>query len=165
MLQPVTGQLIASGPLSFIDSAVDSLSGTLTAKAVFDNTDYTLVPGQYVDVQIDLDVAPGTVIIPTVSLQTGPAGSFVFVVDDENRIDVAPVTVLGTEGNMAAIESGLSAGAHVVVEGQLKLERGTLVADNVSEADWATLDTPESLRDRHPKTVADHNDTAERRAQ
>ena len=71
---------LASGQLDFVDSSVDTATGTIMAKATFANQDFSLWPGQYVDVEIDLDTRPDTISIPTVALQTSQKGPFVFVV-------------------------------------------------------------------------------------
>jgi multidrug efflux system membrane fusion protein len=126
---------LASAPLNFIDPSIDSASGTLTAKATFPNEHYRLVPGEYVDVEIDLDKRPGAIMVPTIAVQTGQNGPFVFVVKPDKTVEIRPVTLIGSEGDETAIDSGLQAGDHVVIEGQLKLDKGTKVAETVTDSD------------------------------
>ncbi|MEJ1935897.1 efflux RND transporter periplasmic adaptor subunit, partial [Nostoc sp. NIES-2111] len=70
---------VASAPVSFIDSAVDTQSGTITVRAEFPNDGLELWPGQYVDVQVDLRTRPDTVTVPTVAVQTGQDSPYVLV--------------------------------------------------------------------------------------
>src|SRR5690606_10243823 len=112
------------GKLDFIDSSVETASGTITAKATFPNERYRLVPGQYVDVEIDLDSMPNVVTIPAIAMQTGQTGPFVFTVMPDKTVDIRPITLLGSEGDRIAIETGVSSGDHVVIEGQLRLDKG-----------------------------------------
>ena len=76
---PGASEPLATGELDFVDSIVDSTSGTIAAKAKFANENFELWPGMYVDVEIDLAVRPKTVMIPTVAIQSGQNGPFVFV--------------------------------------------------------------------------------------
>ena len=71
---------LATGRLNFVDSAVDTLSGTVTAKALFDNKDGRLWPGQYVRVEVDLGMRPDVTTAPLVAVQPSQDGPFVFVV-------------------------------------------------------------------------------------
>ena len=71
---------LATGRLNFVDSAVDTLSGTVTAKALFDNKDGRLWPGQYVRVEVDLGLRPNVTTAPLVAVQPSQDGPFVFVV-------------------------------------------------------------------------------------
>ncbi len=120
---------LASGELNFVDSSVDSTTGTIIAKATFENREFTLWPGQYVDVEIDLDIRPDTAAVPTVALQTGQSGPFVFVVTDDGKVELRNVETGGIEGNRTAVLKGLAPGERVVVEGQLRLANGARVSE------------------------------------
>ena len=117
----------AKGALSFIDSSIDSASGTITAKAEFANENLALWPGQYFDVEVELGVRAQTSIIPSVALQVGQDGLFVFVVTPENKAEIRKVTVAGSNANQSAISSGLEPGERVVVDGQHQLAPGAQV--------------------------------------
>jgi multidrug efflux system membrane fusion protein len=116
---------LAVGVLDFVDSSVDSSSGTIAAKATFPNEHYRLWPGQYVDVEIDLAVRPNTVTIPTVAVQTGQKGPYVFVAKPDHTVEMRNVELAGTEGSRTAIAHGLSPGDRIVIQGQLRLNQGT----------------------------------------
>lgn len=117
----------AKGSLSFIDSTVDVASGTITAKAEFANQNLSLWPGQYVDVEAELGVEPEAAIVPTVALQVGQDGLFVFVITSENKADMRKVTVSGSDAERSAVTSGLKPGERVVVDGQHRLSPGSPV--------------------------------------
>lgn len=118
----------AEGHLNFIDSSVDISSGTITAKAEFPNDQLELWPGQYFDVEIELGRQEETPSVPTVALQVGQNGLFVFVVKNDNTVEMRNVTTAGTNGDMSAISAGLQAGERVVVDGQHQLAPGVAVA-------------------------------------
>lgn len=123
----------ATGELNFIDSSVDATSGTILAKAGFANTDLGLWPGQYVDVEVDLNVLPDTVTVPTVAIQTGQKGAYVFVAKPDQTVEMRPVTTASNDGDRTAITSGVTSGERVVVEGQVRLADGARVTDSNRE--------------------------------
>jgi multidrug efflux system membrane fusion protein len=115
---------LSSGTLDFVDSSVDSSSGTIAAKATFPNEHYKLWPGQYVDVEIDLDSRPDTISVPTVAIQSGQSGPYVFIAKEDQSVELRKVELVGAEGNRSAVASGLKAGERIVVQGQLRLSPG-----------------------------------------
>jgi len=117
----------ATGKLSFIDSSVDVGSGTITAKAEFANDNLALWPGQYFDVEIELGLQAEASIIPSVALQVGQNGLFVFVVTPDNKAEMRNVTVSGSDGDKSAVSMGLQPGERVVVDGQHQLSPGAPV--------------------------------------
>ncbi len=131
---PNSDKPIASGELNFVDSSVDTATGTIMAKATFANDDFTLWPGMYVDVEVDLDTRQDVVSIPTVALQTGQKGPFVFVVGADGIAELRNVETGGTVADRTAIRSGLKQGERVVVEGQLRLANGARVRDQSAKA-------------------------------
>lgn len=118
----------ANGNLIFIDSTIDAASGTITAKAEFTNENLALWPGQYFDVEVELGVEPQAAIIPTVALQVGQDGLFVFVVTPDNKAEMRKVTVTGSDADRSAVTAGLQPGERVVVEGQHRLSPGARVS-------------------------------------
>lgn len=127
------GEETATGELKFIDNTVDSSTGTIKLKAEFQNSDRTLWPGQFVDVQTQLDVEHGRITVPVAAVQTGPQGKYVWVMNKGNEtVAIRPVQVLRnftpTKGDeVAVIGSGLSAGDMVISEGQMRLAPGMKV--------------------------------------
>lgn len=122
-------QPIGKGTLDFLDSSVDTASGTIAARASVPNPDLTLWPGQYVDVVLDAGVMPRMTSVPTVAVQSGQKGRYVFVIKPDNTVELRQVTVALTEGDNSAVSDGLKAGERVVVEGQTRLTSGTPVRE------------------------------------
>jgi multidrug efflux system membrane fusion protein len=88
----------ARGRITFVDNAVDEESGTITIKGTFPNNDRRLWPGQYVNVAVTLTTDPEAIVVPSVAVQAGQQGSFVFVVNADQTVDLRPVTVARTSG-------------------------------------------------------------------
>lgn len=124
---PGDSKPLATGKLTFVDSTVDTTSGTIAAKAEFANEHFELWPGMYVDVEIDLAVRPDIVMIPAVAIQSGQQGPFVFVATPDNKASMRKVELLGVEGNLAALTSGVKDGENVIVEGQMRLTDGARI--------------------------------------
>ena len=120
-------ELLDTGRLSFIDSSVDASSGTIAMAADVGNDKFTLWPGERVGVEVEYGTIAGAVTIPAVAVQQGQLGSFVWLVDDQNKVKATPVKVSRYEGNDAAISEGVSLGQQVVIEGQAKLTNGAEV--------------------------------------
>jgi multidrug efflux system membrane fusion protein len=124
-------QPLASGSLNFIDSSVDTASGTITAKATVPNDDGALWPGQYVDIELVLGKIPDAVTIPTVAVQPGQEGPFVYVVGADSKVAVRKVVTGEAIAEDVVVAEGLVAGDQVVVEGQLRLRNGSRVTATV----------------------------------
>lgn len=118
---------LATGKLLTIDNQIDQSTGTGRLKAMFDNPDDALWPNQFVNVRLLLETHKGSITIPSVAVQTGPQGSYVFTVKPDKTVAVSPVTVSFTQNNVASIASGVAAGDVVVVDGQDKLQSGSKV--------------------------------------
>ncbi|RWN52534.1 efflux RND transporter periplasmic adaptor subunit [Mesorhizobium sp.] len=120
---------IGKGTLDFVDSSVDTASGTIAARASVPNPDLSLWPGQYVNVVLDAGIMPQMTSVPTVAVQPSQKGPFVYVIKPDNTVEVRPVQVALTEGDNSAIGEGLKSGENVVVEGQAKLKDGAPVRE------------------------------------
>ena len=118
-------ELNAEGRLSFIDNTVDQATGTIRLKGTFANQDKKLWPGQFVQVALTLTSQPNALVIPSQALQTGLAGSFVFVATPEQRAETRSVTVDRAFDGQTVIEKGLRAGERVVTDGQFQLVPGS----------------------------------------
>lgn len=117
----------AAGRLAFVDNAVDPATGTIRLKAVFDNADLALWPGEFLQVSLVLREQPGALVVPAAAVQSGPKGQYVFVVAADGKAELRPVVVDRGEENETVIAEGLAAGEQVVVSGQLRLTPGTAV--------------------------------------
>ncbi|ESW89709.1 efflux RND transporter periplasmic adaptor subunit [Mesorhizobium sp. M1060] len=118
---------IGNGTLDFVDSSVDTASGTIATRASIPNADLSLWPGQYVNVVLDAGIMPQMTSIPTVAVQPSQKGPFVYVVKPDNTVEMRPVQVALTEGENSAISEGVKSGEKVVVEGQTRLKDGAAI--------------------------------------
>ena len=117
----------AVGRISFVDNSVDQTTGTIKVKGTFPNADRRLWPGQYVNVVVTLTMDPEAIVVPSVAVQAGQQGSYVFVVNAEQKVDLRPVTVKRTGATETVIESGLKPGETVVTDGHLRLVPGSRI--------------------------------------
>jgi len=118
---------IATGKLLTIDNTIDQTTGTGKLKAVFDNKDNALWPNQFVNIRLLLDTEKNVTVIPAAAIQRGPQGTYVFVVKQDNTVDVRPVTINFTQNNISVISNGLAANEVVVTDGQDKLQASSHV--------------------------------------
>lgn len=117
----------AVGRISFVDNTVDSTTGTIKVKGTFANADRRLWPGQYVNVVVTLTMDPEAIVVPSVAVQAGQQGSYVFVVNAEQKVDLRPVTVKRANATETVIESGVKPGETVVTDGHLRLVPGARI--------------------------------------
>ncbi len=118
---------IAHGRLKVVDNAVDAGTGTIRLKAVFDNGDRLLWPGQFVNVVLTLDTQSSATVVPSEAVQDGQRGQFIFVVKADQTVEPRPVTVTRTVGHKAIIAKGVAPGETVVTDGQLRLYPGAKI--------------------------------------
>jgi multidrug efflux system membrane fusion protein len=122
---------LASGLLLTADNQIDTTTGTAKLKAVFDNKDQALFPNQFVNVHLVLENRSTAIVVPSVAIQTGLQGSFVWVVDTDAKgattAKIQPVKVALAEGQVTIVDSGLEAGQKVVVDGADRLRAGQIV--------------------------------------
>lgn len=121
-------QRLATGTLLTSDNQIDPNTGTLRFKAEFPNDDGALFPNQFVNARLELDVRHGVTLIPAAALQRGTQGTFVYVVKPDQTVDVRPLTVGVTEGDLVSVDSGIAPGELVVVDGTDGLRAGRTVS-------------------------------------
>jgi multidrug efflux system membrane fusion protein len=119
---------LSTGKLLTMDNQIDPTTGTARFKAVFENPDNSLWPNQFVNVHLLLETRKQAVTMPVSAVQRGPQGTFVYLVDDKNTVQVRPVQLALTQGSTAVVASGLQPGERVVTDGQEKLQAGSRVA-------------------------------------
>ncbi|HUE01125.1 MAG TPA: efflux RND transporter periplasmic adaptor subunit [Bryobacteraceae bacterium] len=118
---------MARGVLKVIDNSVDANTGTIRLKAVFDNADRMLWPGQFVNVLLTLNTQRNATVVPSEAVQDGQHGQFIFVVKADQTVESRPVTVDRVIGRKAVIGKGVAAGETVVTDGQLLLFPGAKI--------------------------------------
>ena len=119
---------LADGFLQTVDNQIDPGTGTSKLKAVFDNKENSLFPNQFVNVRLLLETKKDQVVVPSVAVQRGSAGSFVYAVKADGTVEARPVTVGVVENGDSAIDAGLAEGETVVVDGADNLQPGAKVA-------------------------------------
>jgi len=125
---PNAGLPPVAGKLSFIDNTTDATTGTIKLKAEFPNAGKELWPGQFVDVVLTLTQQDNATVAPSSAIQNGPNGQYVFVVKPDSTVDLRPVKIARSEGDITVMGSGLNPGETVVTIGQLRLGPGSKVA-------------------------------------
>ncbi len=119
--------LLDTGLLQVVDNQVDQQTGTIRIKADFPNEKLQLWPGQFVNVRLLVDTIDDAVVAPTVSVQNGPNGPFVYVVGNDDTVATRSVKVSQQTEHDAVILDGLKAGESVVTSGFGRLEDGSKV--------------------------------------
>ncbi|HEX9464562.1 MAG TPA: MdtA/MuxA family multidrug efflux RND transporter periplasmic adaptor subunit [Alphaproteobacteria bacterium] len=119
---------LATGKLLTVDNQIDPTTGTVKLRALFDNVDESLFPNQFVNVQLLLDVLQNATVIPAAAVQRGAPGTFVYVIKPDDTVTVQPVKLGPVDGERVAVQSGLSPGEQIVVDGADKLRDGAKVA-------------------------------------
>ncbi|HTL67728.1 MAG TPA: efflux RND transporter periplasmic adaptor subunit [Lacunisphaera sp.] len=122
-----TGVSRGDGRLTFIDNAVDPTTGTIVLKALFENADHALWPGQFVRVQTQTGVDRAAIVVPSAAVQTGQDNAQVYVVKPDHTVELRVVNVLRTVDDLTLLAGGVKAGETVVTDGQLRLVPGARV--------------------------------------
>jgi membrane fusion protein, multidrug efflux system len=118
---------LSTGKLALVNNEVDQAAGTIRMKASFDNQDNALWPGLSVSTLLLVETLKGVVVTPQDAVQHGPNGLFVYVVGDDNKVDVKQVKVSQQGSGKAVITDGVAPGQKVVVAGQSRIQKGTLI--------------------------------------
>jgi multidrug efflux system membrane fusion protein len=119
---------LASGRLLTIDNQIDTTTGTVKLKAEFGNGDNALFPNQFVNVRLRVETRSGAILVPIAAISRGAQGTFVYVVDGQERtVSTRSVTLGPSTADVVAIEKGLEAGEQVVIDGADKLRQGSRV--------------------------------------
>ena len=124
VIEETSGKTLSTGTLALIDNSVDATTGTIRLKARFANADRKLWPGQFANAVMLLRTDRDVVTVPGESVQTGPSGSYVWVVKGDRTAEMRPVEISRTEGPIAVVARGLTAGEKVVITGQLRVTPG-----------------------------------------
>ncbi len=114
----------ATGRITFVDNQVDQTTGTIRIKATFPNSNRRLWPGQFVNVSVKLTSDLRAIVVPSVAVQAGPEGQYVYVVKNDQTVELRPVVVARTAGAETVLKEGVKPGETVVTDGQLRLVPG-----------------------------------------
>jgi multidrug efflux system membrane fusion protein len=123
-----------------MDNQIDTTTGTVRLRALFQNNDNKLFPNQFVNTRLLVDTIKDAVIVPTTAVLNGSMGQFVYVVKADNTVTVRPVKTGPVDGERTSIKSGLQVGERVVTDGSDRLREGakiTIPADRPRAASGA----------------------------
>ncbi|QLC72322.1 MdtA/MuxA family multidrug efflux RND transporter periplasmic adaptor subunit [Pseudomonas sp. LPB0260] len=118
---------LADGELDSLDNLIDTATGTLKLKARFANAEESLFPNQFVNVRLHVETREQVLLIPAAALQHGARGTFVYVVDEQDKVHVRAVVAGPSDGQLTLIEEGVEAGERLVLEGTDRLRDGSPV--------------------------------------
>src|SRR5882724_1739690 len=115
------------GALAVVDNEIDPTTGTVKLKATFPNNELKLWPGKFVNARLILTTRKDATVIPSSVVQRGPQGTYAYLIRQDKTVEMRPIKVAQTEGNLALVNEGLEPGDEVVVDGQYKLQPGAHV--------------------------------------
>jgi membrane fusion protein, multidrug efflux system len=124
----------AHGSLAVIDNAVDPNTGTIRLKAIFENNDGRLWPGQFVNIALTMETQRA-ILVRSEAVQVSQNGSFVYLVKSDQSVEPRPVVVGQTVRDRVIVEKGLAAGDAIVTDGQSRLFPGAKVKSSSNLAD------------------------------
>ncbi len=122
------GKPLAQGKLAAVDNQIDVTTGTVKLKGQFDNTDDALFPAQFVNARLRVATLSGVTLVPSAAVQRGAPGTFVYVVDANNTVNLRKVTLGPASGDLVSIATGVKPGEQVVIDGVDKLRDGAKVS-------------------------------------
>lgn len=127
---------LAEGELDAVDSQINTSTGTVKMRALFDNDDGLLFPNQFVNVKITVDTLENQVVVPVTAIQRGSQGTYVFVVKPDHTVTMRIVTLGVQDGERIAIAKGLNPGETVVTDGSDRLSEGAPVSIPSGQKVW-----------------------------
>ena len=135
---------LTEGKVLTIDNQIDTATGTVKVKAIFDNQDELLFPNQFVNITVKLDTLEGVAVVPNAAILRGAPGIFVYALQEENKVTVRTVKIGPADQTRTAILDGLAVGDKVVIDGTDKLRDGA----TVTIPDQADTDAPQPAKER-----------------
>ncbi|NKJ47655.1 multidrug transporter subunit MdtA [Burkholderia sp. SG-MS1] len=118
---------LETGSLKTMDNQIDTTTGTVRLRAIFQNENTRLFPNQFVNTRLLVDTIKDAVIVPTTAVLNGSMGQFVYVVKPDNTVTVRPVKIGPVDGERTSIKSGLQVGERVVTDGSDRLREGSKI--------------------------------------
>lgn len=127
-------KLLSRGTLALINNQVDTASGTIRLKAVFDNADHALWPGQSVSTRLLVATLKDAVVVPDDAVQRGSGGLYALAVGADDKAALRSIAIGASTDGRTVVEKGLSPGERVIVAGQYRVQPGSPVAVTVADA-------------------------------
>jgi membrane fusion protein, multidrug efflux system len=126
---------LAEGTLAVINNQVDTTSGTIRLKAVFDNKNHALWPGQSVSTRLLVKTLKDATVVPDDAIQHSTDGLYAYTVNQENKAELRKIRVSQSIDGRSVVDEGLSQGQQVITSGQFRVQAGTLVTTAVASSD------------------------------
>jgi multidrug efflux system membrane fusion protein len=139
---------LADGVLESVDNLIDTATGTVKLKARFANAEELLFPNQFVNVRLRVKTLQNVTLMPAAALQFGASGTFAYLVDGEDKVQLTPISIGASDGQLSVVEQGLKPGDRLVLEGTDRLRSGNQVEviDDKPVAVQGELPVPERKR-------------------
>lgn len=149
--------LLAKGRLNSLDNTIDTTTGTVKAKAAFDNADSQLFANQFVNVKLQVNQLEQVLTVPTTAVQN----NYVYLVQPDHTVTQRKIKVGVTDGDRVSVQGELQPGDQVVTDGIDRLREGATVtviaADKVQKVDQARQDAasrPRGMQNLAPEVRA-----------
>ena len=155
---------IATGTLDTVDNQIDTTTGTVKLRALFDNGDEELFPNQFVNAKLTVDTVRNSTLVPNAGLLQGTPGTYVYLMVGDGKVTVRPIKTGETDGTNTVVASGLNPGDRVVTDGTDRLKDGAPV--RITEGAQAaagdgTVTGSDAKPDAKPDAAADSQGAAE----
>jgi multidrug efflux system membrane fusion protein len=145
---------LAAGVLSAVDNQVNTSTGEVNLRAMFQNSDGSLFPNEFVNIHLLVNTLQNVTLVPSQAVQTGAPGSYVYIVNADNTVSVQKVTTGPTDGVNTVITDGVSPGDVVVTDGVDRLSDGAKVVATIAApaaGSTAPAVTPRQHHHKHGK--------------
>jgi membrane fusion protein, multidrug efflux system len=133
---------LSTGTLSLINNQVDVSSGTIRLKAIFENKDHALWPGQSVSTRLLVKTLKDAVVIPDDAIQHGSDGLYVFTVDQDNKANLRKIKASQSVDGRSVVDEGLTPGQRVITAGQYRVQPGSLVSTAIAASEQTRAKVP-----------------------
>jgi multidrug efflux system membrane fusion protein len=128
-------KVLAEGKLAVINNQVDTTSGTIRLKAVFDNKNHALWPGQSVSTRLLVKTLKDATVVPDDAIQHSTNGLYAYTVGKDNKAELHNIKVSYSIDGRSVVDEGLTPGEQVITGGQFKVQPGTVVSTAVASTD------------------------------
>jgi membrane fusion protein, multidrug efflux system len=143
------------GTLNTIDNQIDTTTGTVKLRAMFNNDQWELFPNQFVNVQLVVNTLHDVDIVPSAAIQRGAPGTFVYLAKPDHTVAVQKVKLGPGDGQRIAVLEGLQPGESVVVDGADRLKDGAKVTVASDEGGQKEAGQPQAAAGQGPTSAAD----------
>jgi multidrug efflux system membrane fusion protein len=128
-------KVLAEGKLAVINNQVDTTSGTIRLKAVFDNKNHALWPGQSVSTRLLVKTLKDAIVVPDDAIQHSTNGLYAYTIGKDNKAELRKVKVSYSVDGRSVVDEGLTPGEQAITGGQFKVQPGTIVSTAVASSD------------------------------